>query len=111
MLSVFITPCTNPTRIHSTTISAVRVQTCANQLTTASLDSGRLSKTGATGAVRATPIRSASHSPMFASVNSRSARSVASSRRDVKICAFPNRKNVGATRHTIAPGSQAARPS
>ncbi len=31
MLSVFITPCTNPTRIQSFTISAVRRQISSNQ--------------------------------------------------------------------------------
>jgi hypothetical protein len=33
MLSVFITPCTKPTRIHSTIIVAVRSQTSPNQAT------------------------------------------------------------------------------
>ena len=92
MLSVFITPCTKPTRIQSATMRAVRSHTCREPLRSAicslSLDVPELSSGKSRRIVKSISWFSSATSP----------RAAGSSK-------LPKRMNDGATRHTIAPGS------
>ena len=102
MLSVFITPCTKPTRIQCATIRAVRSQTCREPLGAQRLGEsiGRavprpgneLGKVALDGEVDEP--RQQRHSP-----------------RDAGSSKLPKRMNDGATRQTIAPGSGSGLPS
>ena len=93
MLSVFITPCTKPTRIQCATNSADRSHTCPNHSS-----------------------RSAGPEPPISGksrrmVKSTSFASTSTSPRDAGNSKFPKRMNEGATRQTTAPGSLRGWPS
>ncbi len=92
-LSVFMTPCTKPTRIHSAIRRAVRSQTSRNQ---SARSCSRLpERCGKSRAI----------------VKSMSRSSSATSSREAGSSKLPKRMNEGATRQTIAPGSARGRPS
>ena len=96
MLSVFITPCTKPTRIQCATISALRWQTSVNH-----------------AAYRASPLwpLSARVGKSRRMVKSTSCSSSGRSPREAGSSKLPKRMKEGATRHTTAPGSARGLPS
>ena len=97
MLSVFITPCTKPTRIQCATMTAVRSQTSANQRARMPSSTGWPSATSSGKSRRI--------------VNSTRRASSATSPREAGSSKLPKRMKEGATRQTIAPGSARGRPS
>ena len=94
MLSVFITPCTKPTRIQCATSVAVRRQTSSNQRAYVAGDGAPSSGKCVRDHVVGEPLAAASSSCCAA-----------------RISKLPKRTNDGATRQTTAPGSACGWPS
>ena len=98
MLSVFITPCTKPTRIQCAIISAGAFAYLREPL-----GAQRFVERAGSGAGNSGKSRRI--------VKSTSCASNATSPRDAGSSKLPKRMNDGATRHTIAPGSARGCPS
>ena len=91
MLSVFITPCTKPTRIQCTTSSAVRRAHLGEQAHVGRPGPGLAELAGSA----------------CAPCSAAAARAASCSSRAASSSKLPKRRNEGATRHTTAPGSGA----